>query len=196
MHDTALGAPGAIKQPDRLPPAGTTRDLADEAQQQIYAADTLTTVELEKLIGFADRNYGPLFLEVACSEAKVTSNTVADLVGRVWAMAEFPDRQLDHDTWRWLFDVAGYTVDGQRQSRPSEPVLLYRGSVPERRTDWSWTTNVDVAAKYASGTMRGRLTGRLWTCLVPPDRLLAKNTIRDEDEIVVDTRGLHIKALA
>lgn len=166
-------------------------DLADEAYEELLTAERLTTAELERLISRAGRNYGPQFLAEAYSADTVTAETVTALVGPVWSSAEFPDRQLDHETWRWLFDVAGFTVDGKPAVRPVEPMLLYRGSVPERWTDWSWTRDRAVAGRFAAG-LRGRGAGRVWVATVPPWRMLAINTERDEDEVVVDTRGLRI----
>jgi hypothetical protein len=166
--------------------------LADQAREDLAAAKRLTTAELEKLIGRAGRIYGPEFLDEAYSEGKVTAETVTALVGPIWSSTEYPDRQLDHDTWRWLFDVAGFTIDGKPADRPAEPMRLYRGSVPERRDDWSWSKDIKVALKFAAG-VRGRPPGRLWVCTVPPSRMLAVNTGRDEDEIVSDVRGLRIR---
>ena len=165
--------------------------LADRMYEQLLAAVQLTTAELEQLISRAGRNYGPQFLDEAVSEAKVTAETVTALVGGIWSSAEFPDRYLDHGTWRWLFDIAGFTVDGRPADRPTEPLALFRGAVPERRTDWSWSRDRSVAERFAAG-LRGRGTGRLWVCTVPPAHMLAVNTGRDEDEVVVDTRGLQI----
>lgn len=167
-------------------------NLADEAYDLLLWADQLTTEELGWLIGLAGRVNGPEFLNEAYSEGKVTAATVAALVGGIWSSAEYPDRELDHDTWRWLFDVAGFTVDGKPAPRPAEPMTLFRGSVPERCTDWSWTRDRAVAEVFAAGP-RGRGKGRLWVCEVPPEHMLAINTERDEDEIVVDTRGLEIR---
>lgn len=167
--------------------------LADEAYDTVLTAEKLTTTDLETLIGRAGRAYGPMFLEAAYSEAKVTAETVTALVGSVWSSAERPDNDLDHDTWRWLFDVAGFTIDGKPADRPTESMTLFRGSVPERCTDWSWTRDIKVALKFAAG-VRGRPPGRLWVATVPPSRMLAINTQRDEDEVVVDTRGLRIEA--
>ncbi|MFG3235009.1 hypothetical protein ACGFZG_25035 [Streptomyces antibioticus] len=48
-----------------------------------------------------------------------------------------------------------------------------------------------TAERFAAG-LRGRGEGRLWVCSVPSPHMLAVNTGRDEDEIVVDTRGLQI----
>ncbi|SBT91376.1 hypothetical protein GA0115233_10308 [Streptomyces sp. DI166] len=171
------------------PQAGET--LADEAYDLLLWADRLTTEELTYLMGLAGRTSGPMFLEEALSEGKIADETVTALIGDVWSSAEFPDRHLDHDTWRWMFDVAGFTVDGKQAQRPTEPITLYRGSVPERRTDWSWTRDIRVAEKFAAGSP-GRPPSRVWVCVVPPTAMLAVNTGRNEDEIVVDTRGLQI----
>lgn len=165
--------------------------LADQAYAQLLAADQLTTEELSRLIGLAGRVNGPDFLAEALVDGKVTNDTVAALVGEVWSSAEYPDRELDHDTWRWLFAIAGFTIDGEAAERPAEPLTLYRGAVPERRADWSWSRDRAVAEQFAAG-LRGRGAGRLWVCTVPPESMLAVNTGRDEDEVVVDTRGLHI----
>jgi hypothetical protein len=171
------------------PQAGET--LADQAYDLLLRAGQLTTEELSRLIGLAGRVNGPDFLAEALVDGKVTNDTVTALVGEVWSSAEYPDRELDHDTWRWLFDVAGFTVEGQPAARPTEPMTLYRGSVPERRTDWSWSRDRSVAERFAAG-VRGRAPGRLWVCSAPPAHMLAINTGRDEDEVVVDTRGLQI----
>lgn len=176
------------------PPAASTVEantLADEAWETLSFTEHLTTEELEHLISMAGRNYGPTFLYEAYSADSIADDTVTALVGPIWSSAEFPDRHLDRDDWRWLFDVAGYTVDGKVAPRPGRPLTLYRGSVPERRTDWSWTTNRAVAERFAAG-MRGRGVGCVWVCEVPPEAMLAANTDRDEDEVVVDTRGLRI----
>lgn len=172
----------------------TVGSLADEAYDLLLWADRLTTEELSWLIGLAGRVNGPGFLAEALAEDKVTNGTVTALVGPVWSSTEYPDRDLDHDTWRWLFDVAGFTVDGTPAVRPAAPLTLYRGAVAERRTDWSWTRDRAVAERFAAG-LRGRGTGRLWVCTVPPEHMLAVNTERGEDEVVVDTRGLLIEAV-
>ncbi|SMF64527.1 hypothetical protein [Streptomyces sp. Amel2xC10] len=138
---------------------------AERTYEQLLVADRLTTAELDYLIG------------------------------GIWSGAEFPDRHLDRDTWRWLFKVAGFTIDGTSAERPAEPIVLWRGSVPERRTDWSWSTNRSIAEGYANGTAARRPTGRLYTVLAPPESLLCANNCRGEDEIVVDTRGLQIEVL-
>ncbi|MEV5718180.1 hypothetical protein AB0L41_30200 [Amycolatopsis mediterranei] len=63
----------------------------------------------------------------------------------------------------------------------------------DRRDSWSWTDSRDVARTYAAGGFGGRRPGAIWTALVDPDRLLARNRDRDEFEYVVDTTGLTIE---
>ena len=170
-----------------------TRDLAEEAHEQLLTADTLTADELQRLIDLAGRNYGPEFLYEAWAEDKIQAPQVAALIGGIWSRTEFPDCYIDQDDWRWLFKVAGFTIDGQRTERPTEPIQLWRGSVPERKTDWSWSTDRAVAEKYAFGGMNYRPTGRLYTVTAPPHALLCANNGRDEAEYVIDTFGLDIR---
>ncbi|MFE3522225.1 hypothetical protein ACFXOD_11625 [Streptomyces sp. NPDC059161] len=160
--------------------------------EQLLQADKLTTAELEYLIGREGRNSGPGHLASTYSDNKVTAQTATALIGHIWSNAEFPDRHLDRDTWRWLFKAAGFTVDGTPAERPAVPVRLWRGSVPERRTDWSWSTERAVAERYAFGNLNYRPPGRLYTVLAPPAALLCANTGRGEAEYVIDTDGLGI----
>jgi hypothetical protein len=169
-----------------------TIDLADQAAQELEQAETLTTEQLERLILLAGRTFGPRFLDEAYSDDKITRATVTALIGGIWSSAEYPNQDLDRDTWRWLFDVAGFTVDGKAAERPAKPVELWRGSVPERSSDWSWSTDREVAQRFADGG-RGRLPGHLYRLVAPPEALLCANTERGEAEYVVDTHGLLIE---
>ncbi|MEU9894271.1 hypothetical protein ACIBCS_27960 [Streptomyces phaeochromogenes] len=167
--------------------------LANEAYDTIVTAEQVTGEELQTLINRGGRDSGPGLLHAAYTARKITADAVAQIIGGVWSMADRPDRELERDEWRTLFDAAGFTVDGERKPRPDKPMTLFRGSVPERRTDWSWTYSIAIAAKYAGGKVPGRAVGKLWVCEVPPEAMLAINTERGEDEIVVDTRGLNIR---
>ncbi|MGW1278044.1 hypothetical protein ACWD4V_13970 [Streptomyces tsukubensis] len=171
----------------------TVCNLAENAHAILFAADKVTGSELQLLIGMAGRDYGPLFLSDADEHGKITPAETASVIGDIWSMAEYPDRKLGHDEWRRLFAVAGFTIDGAPHPQPTETARLYRGSVPERRADWSWTSSIDVALRYARGHVTGRTRGGLWVCDVPPAHMLAINTGRGEDETVVDTRGLDIR---
>lgn len=132
-------------------------------------------------------------LESLFSEGMITPAAAAANVASAWSMAEYPDTTLDREVWRGLFELAGYTVDDTPADRPSEPLVLWRGSLPEARANWSWTDSREVAQQYADGGFR-RAPGALWTATVAPWRLLARQTGRQESEYVVDTAGLEIHA--
>lgn len=160
--------------------------------EQLLVADRLTTEEFDYLVGREGRNAGPAMLSEAYSDCRITAATVTALIGGIWSGAEYPDSHLDRDEWRWLFKIAGFTIDGVTADRPAEPILLYRGTVPERRTDWSWSTDRKIAEGYADGTAARRPAGRLYAVLAPPESLLCADNGRQEAEYVVDTDGLTI----
>jgi hypothetical protein len=125
-------------------------------------------------------------------EGFLTPEAATARVAEAWSDSEYPDSHADHDVWRRLFALAGYTVDGSRAERPTGALTLWRGSVIERRADWSWTDNREVAERYADPTHYRRPEGVVWQATVEPWRLLARNTGRNEHEYVVDTKGLTI----
>lgn len=166
----------------------------DACSAWLDATDFLDRDAFEELLLRAGRIYGPTLLTTAFMDGKIDDETLSAVIGDVWSMAEYPDKAIGHGDWRWLFDVAGYTINGRRSERPCNTLTLYRGSVPERRSDWSWTDNVEVARKFAAG-IRGRRPGDIWVCSVPPRALLCRNSGRQEDEYVVDTAGLVIRRI-
>ncbi|MFD4320475.1 hypothetical protein [Streptomyces sp. NPDC058548] len=121
----------------------------------------------------------------------VEAAALAVHIGPVWSATEFPDAALGHARWRELWRAAGFTRDGQPAARPGGPVELWRGSVPERRADWSWTTERAIAEEYAAGGYR-REVGRLYRTVAPPGALLGAYNGRGEGEYVIDTDGLTI----
>ncbi len=151
--------------------------------------ETLTADEWQDLALGAGRIHGPALLWAAWWGDVIDADALAALVGSVWAMAEYPDRALSRAEWRGLFSVANYTVDGRRALLPTGPLTLWRGSVPERARDWSWSASREVAERYADGRVTGRQPGRLYRAEVHPSALLCSNTghARDEAEYVVDT---------
>lgn len=175
---------------------GLPRDLEAEAFAEVRAAaragNTLDADHLQRLLNWVGRLNAPALLHDAWFGPAVTAADLARHLGPVWSGAEYPERNLSKETWRELFRAAGYTRDGAPAPLPPGPVELWRGSVPERRRDWSWTATRAVAQGYADGTGANRPPGRLYRTVAPPAALLAYNTGRDEDEHVVDTRGLRI----
>jgi hypothetical protein len=152
----------------------------------------LTTDEFEQLLGYAGMRNGPALLFDAWAGRHITPETITATIGEVWSCAEYPDQNIDRDGWRILFRKAGFTIDGKPAERPTEPLTLWRGSVPERRRDWSWSTDRTVADGYANGTGARRPKGRLYRVVAPPEALLCANNGREEAEYVIDTRGLRI----
>ncbi|RLU82562.1 hypothetical protein CTZ27_30030 [Streptomyces griseocarneus] len=172
-------------------------DLVAEAFAAVAeAAEHGELLDADRFAGLllqAGRLDGPALLFDAWFGQVIDVGTLSAQIGRVWSMSEYPDAALGREVWRTLFATAGFTVDGRPAERPAGPVELWRGSVPERRADWSWSTRRAVAEGYATGTgARRPTTGRLYRILAPPSALLAHVTSRDEDEYVLDTDALTI----
>ena len=126
------------------------------------------------------RNNGPELLWRLYESGLLTRWSATRHVAAAWSGCEFPEDALwdyDPDAWHYLFGLAGYTVDGRRAERPTEPVKLYRGASWERREGMSWTDDVTVARWFANRSTRihPESPGRLWTTTVDPGCLLARN---------------------
>lgn len=120
---------------------------------------------------------------------------IAEAVQAVWSGAHLPAQNLGVMTWIDLFTIAGYTVDGVLADRPTTPVTLYRLAEPRFAHRLAWTASLDVAEKF-EGINKARYGDKerfIYTLTVPPERLLAHITDRDEDEYVTDTRGMKAK---
>ncbi len=128
---------------------------------------------LGRLLTESGRAERPALLARAWTTGRISEQVLAKHLSAVWSLAEHPDATLPHPVWCRLFNAAGYTVDGVRTARPTEGAALWLGSVFERRTDWSWTPNPQVAARYAVGGVGGRPRGQLWQVTAPPEALLA-----------------------
>lgn len=117
-------------------------------------------------------------------QAGLPTAILTEHLASTWSTVEYPDRLLDHRHWRTMFEHAGYTRNGHPAPKPTQPVRLWRGSTPQRRTDWSWTTDRDVAHQFGHLRKGYRPVGQLWTALVPPEYLYAENTERGEAEFI------------
>lgn len=114
------------------------------------------------------------------------------VVADVWSMAEFPESHFDlPQTWRDLFEEAGYTHDGQPAPQPCQPVTVYRGCHHERRFGMSWTTDLDQARWFANREFR-KGAGQVYVFDAPPVSLLAfiHESNRGEAEYVIDPQYL------
>ncbi|WP_435110024.1 hypothetical protein [Nocardiopsis synnemataformans] len=167
-------------------------DLAQRAYEELERSPTVDSGLLGRLLTEVGRVEGPGLVARAWTTGRISDQVLSEHLAAVWSLAEYPDTALPRLVWRRLFDAAGYTVDGVRADRPAGEVVLWRGSVTERRTDWSWTPDQRVAAQYAAGGVGGRPLGQLWQVTAPPEALLAFMTTRGEDEYVMDTTGLQV----
>lgn len=176
---------------DELRALAQRADAGDPFAALVFT-EPLDLDTFEQWLGRVGRVDRPALLFDAWYSEKIDRSTLTAVIGNVWSDAEYPNQNLDTESWRDLFGQAGYTVDGKAVDRPAEPIRLWRGSVPERQADWSWSADRTVAERFAAG-IRGRKPGRLYTVTAPPEALLCANNGRDEAEYVVDTHGLDIR---
>lgn len=152
--------------------------------------------ELASVLSGVGRNLAPGLMWDLHVLGVLSDDAYLETAG-AWSMAEFPLNTLDGEAWVELFDAAGYTVDGEPAVRPSGPLRLYRGAVDESARGWSWTDDLAVARKFASGELWRSvgLVGRVWVATVEPWDLLARITDRQEAEYVVDPYRLAVEPL-
>ncbi|RAN79329.1 hypothetical protein B5P43_15580 [Bacillus sp. SRB_336] len=166
-------------------------DVASMGGWFVAEPERLTMDNMQVALSRVGMDKAPHLLAHIHQARMLTSTLAAVTVGGAWSDCDYPDRALDRDVWREMFGLAGYTQDGTAAERPTRTLTLYRGTVAERRADWSWTDRLDVARRYAAG-IRQRPTGLVWTAEVPAANLLCRNLAREEFEYVVDTEGLRI----
>ncbi|MET9676439.1 hypothetical protein ABZY68_25590 [Streptomyces sp. NPDC006482] len=181
----------ALRLPDGPGPVDLDAHAFTVLGDALLAGDRWNADQLGTVLGWAGRITGPYLLWEAHDGGLVDQTALAAHIGMVWSRTEFPDAALGHDRWRELWHAAGFTRDGHPAAQPAAPMELWRGSVPERRTDWSWTTDRTVAEEYAAGGFR-RKAGRLYRTFAPAGALLGAYNGRGEGEYVIDTRGLAI----
>ncbi|MFJ2110778.1 hypothetical protein ACIOEX_02425 [Streptomyces sp. NPDC087850] len=179
----------------QLPPGPDPVDVEGHAFTTVTDAalsgDSWDASQLATVLGWGGRIAGPYLVWDAWEGGLVDAAVVAEHIGPIWSRTEFPDAALGHDRWRELWREAGFTRDGAPAARPADPVELWRGSIPERRADWSWTTSRAVAEQYAAGNY-WRPPGLLYRTLAPAGSLLGAYNGREESEYVIDTAGLII----
>ncbi len=167
----------------------------EELVDHFLDAGEPTSAELEEALARLPRNYGPTLLVDLMAECLLTAEAATQCVPSAWCGCEWPNRTLDDDLWRRLFDLAGYTVEGVPAERPMGALRLYRGALPAHRRGWSWTDDRELAQWFGDRPHNGG-SGMVWTASVAPGRLLARisREREGESEHVVDARGLRVVA--
>ena len=134
-----------------------------------------------------------LFAELVhrADEYGIEPEDFSEFVGSAWVGVAA--QHLDREWWRRLFEAAGYREDDELTDRPAQPLVLWRGAIPEFRANWSWTDHGDAAHMYASGWWVQQEIGIVWRAVVEPERLFARLSHGRHAEFVVDTDGLTIE---
>ena len=132
--------------------------------------------------------------------------TLHELLPGAWMDDDLPAAAMSNKEWIRMFQACGFLSDGPRQ--PDGPVRVYRAARPEGANGLSWTGSLDVATWYQQNADSLRLQlnygvparflqdRQVYACLVPPERVLARFDDRNEDEYVVDVRGLDISTVS
>ena len=154
-------------------------------------AETGRLRDLDFIVGIADERLGQDFglsriVQLMLEEDALDSDAAGPLAVRAWNKSSAPLSSIPIQTWRDLFDIAGFTHKGLPADRPTEPLTLYRGCGPSGEHGWSWTADRDTAQRFADqfGAI-GQVVERQWE----PEHLLASidPAVNSESEWIVDT---------
>lgn len=177
---------GEMARADRLVRAAAIEFAGNDPDLRMDA-DTFGT-----LLAYLGRVYGPHALYRLDRLDAIQPDAYAESVSRVWSLAEYPGHALYRQDWRRLWRKAGFTMDGVPAERPTGPVRVWRAATPRHKGSFAWTDDRERALWFLRHRREG---GRLYTALVPPERLLARihESGRRESEWIVDTRGVTIE---
>jgi hypothetical protein len=177
--------------PEHLATALRDRAGGRRLIKELSAASTpLSREELNTYLIRVGRHEAPVVLLAAWEVGLIDDDLLGQVVGAVWAAAEFPQDCLTRSAWLQMFDAAGYRAGGEY----SEPVAVrvYRRAPHRLRRSWSWTADRDRAEWFATNPMRE--TGLLWVLDAPAESLLCYTGTYERD-FVIHTIGLVISAV-
>ncbi len=103
-----------------------------------------------------------------------------------WNLAMGAGPMIDYDEWTQLWlEVAegGWISDGPE--RPTESLTVYTGNSLEIGPWIDWTTDKDIAIKFANMAQIDTKVG-YWTAKIPPEIVLGSFEGRGESEIVIN----------
>jgi hypothetical protein len=161
-------------------------ELARQWCREHGGEETLTAEEFWSAVWSRpnhDRDNPDLLLTLI-EEGCLTPAAMRELIADVWTSTEFPGANGGVDRWRDAFDIAGWISDDESE-RPTEPLTLYRGAVPEYQRGMSWTLDPERAVWFAKRFMHGNDAGLVYRRTFGPREILARFTGRGEDEYVV-----------
>lgn len=139
------------------------------------------------------RNHAPELLWDLHQQGQLDLHDHPGAVVDAWTSHDWPTRVISPDEWVEFFEEAGYTHNGKPTPRPVEPVTVYRGCSHDARHGMSWTTDLGLAKRFASGEMWAySMKGNIYIATVEPLHLLAyiHEEGRGEAEYVVDPIAL------
>lgn len=158
----------------------------------------VTTAEFMTAAVRVGRNDEPALLFDLYYTRTLRADVMTTVILDAWSSPEWPTRCVDPDIWRDWFTRTGFVVDNDDNTsrpadRPDGPVTLYRGATDAAAAGWSWTSDLDVARKFAR--MLAHHFDRdlvlhpahVWVASVPPAALLGRiDHGRGEAEWIVD----------
>lgn len=158
--------------------------------------EEIPTEQFRTILSRAGRTRGPEILFDHLVDGLISDDTVTAVAGDVWSDAEYP-QSLSDWAWRFIFSyTTSFTVDGVSTPLPTQPIRLYRGCAPERRRGFAWTSDVEVARRFATTGFSGRRSGNLYRVDAPQSALRFAITDRDESEYVIDTARLRLTPIS
>lgn len=116
------------------------------------------------------------------------------LLPDVWTSSDPDDKDPNYlDIWRRAFVRNGKTavIDGDKLPKKAF-IKIYRGQSWSETFGFSWTTNYDIAVKFANGaSIRQPLKdGMVYEAEIHRDQILAYLTTRNEYEIICNPNSI------
>jgi hypothetical protein len=167
-------------------------DLVDEFSEKAKGLPADEMLD-ELLVAVGAPNRGPGLLWRWWTRADIDSDALAHLILTVWALTDCPERDLGQRRWLELFRATGYLPDDAPPS--SNPLSIYRGAPERYRRRMSWTTDPEIARRFATSETRRR--GEVWRATVPAHAILARlydDGGRPEAEVIINPNCLRGRA--
>lgn len=103
--------------------------------------------------------------------ARLQPDEKVEFLTHVW-LEKGPSNLLGFDWWLPYFEDTGFITNCGIE-RPTEEVLLYRGTTPLVKQGMSWTPNLEEARFFANGECISGMKKNVYKMTVSPDSILA-----------------------